>query len=225
MTFAPPPPEGPSLADRAAGRSTADLVATRAAEAQTLMDAGAAVMVRHGTSRRATVAEIVRESGLSNQAFYRHFAGKDDLVAALIDAGARRLVSYVHHLMEGHDDPVDQIRTWIRGVLAQATDPKVAQPTRAITWNRSMLAVDQETAARSAESLVWALLVDPLRALGSGRPESDAYFIGRAVFGVMTDALWAPDPPSTSELAFVEEICIAGVTTLAAESPPVDRGP
>jgi AcrR family transcriptional regulator len=215
MTFAPPPPQGPSLAEQAAGRSTADLVATRTAEAQTLMDAGAAVMIRHGTTRRATVAEIVRESGLSNQAFYRHFAGKDDLVAALVDAGARRLVGYLQHLMEGHDDPVDQIRTWIRGVLAQATDPKVAQPTRAIMWNRSMLAIDQESAARSAESLVWALLVEPLRALGSRRPDSDAYFVGCSVFGVMTDALWAADPPVADDLVFVEELCLAAVTALA----------
>jgi hypothetical protein len=102
-------------------------------------------------------------------------------------------------------------------VLAQATKPEVADATRAITWNRTNLAIDQEGAARSAESLVWALLVDPLRTLGSRRPESDAYFIGRAVFGVMTDALWAPDPPTTEDLRFVEELCIAGVTALAVE--------
>ena len=69
-----------------------------------------AVMVRLGTGDRPTVAEIVREAGLSNQAFYRHFASKDDLVAAIVDAGARRLASYVEHRMAAFDDPVDQVR-------------------------------------------------------------------------------------------------------------------
>ena len=128
MKFAAGPPEGPSLAEQAAGRSTADLVAARTDEAQRLMDAGMAVMVRRGTSSRATVAEIVREAGLSNQAFYRHFAGKDDLVAAIIDAGARRLVSYAGHRMEMFDDPLDQVRAWVQAVLSQGTDPKVAEP-------------------------------------------------------------------------------------------------
>ena len=218
MTFAPPPPEGPSLAERAAGRSTADLVAARAAEAQTLMDAGTAVMVRHGTTRRATVSEIVRESGLSNQAFYRHFRGKDDLVAALVDAGARRLVGYLRHQMEAFDDPADQLRAWIRGLLSQATDPKVAQPTRAVMWNRTTLAADQETEARAAESLVWSLLEPPLQALGSRRPETDAYFVGRAVFGVLNDALQAPEPPTLDDLSFVEELCLAAVTGSADRS-------
>jgi AcrR family transcriptional regulator len=222
MTFAPPPPEGPSLAEKAAGRSTADLVAARTAEAQTLMDAGTAVMVRHGTARRATVAEIVRESGLSNQAFYRHFAGKDDLVAALVDAGARRLVGYLAHQMAAVDDPVDQLRAWIRGLLSQATDPKVAEPTRAIMWNRTTLAADQESEARAAESLVWSLLTQPLEALGSRRPDTDAYFIGRTVFGVLNDALHASEPPALDDLSFVEELCIAAVTALAGPVPVRD---
>ena len=91
----PDPSDGPSLAEQAARRSTAELVASRADEAQRLMDAGLAVMERNGTTRRPTVSEIVREAGLSNQAFYRHFASKDDLVAAIVDAGARRLVGYL----------------------------------------------------------------------------------------------------------------------------------
>jgi hypothetical protein len=117
--------------------------------------------------------------------------------------------------MDAFDAPADQLRAWIRGLLSQATDHKVAEPTRAIMWNRTTLAADQEVEARAAESLVWALLEDPLRALGSRRPDTDAYFIGRTVFGVLNDALHAPVPPTLDELSFVEELCIAGVTALA----------
>jgi AcrR family transcriptional regulator len=217
VKFAASPPEGPSLAEQAANRSTADLVAARAGEAQRLMDAGTTLMVRLGTGGRPTVAEIVREAGLSNQAFYRHFASKDDLVAAIVDAGARRLAGYVEHRMAAHDDPVDQIRAWVAAVFAQVTDPKVAEPTRAVAWNRNVLDADRESAARAVESLVWAQLEPPLAALGRAQPRQDAYLIGKLVFGVLTEALWSDEAPSEAELAFVADFCVAGVT--AAERP------
>jgi len=215
VRFAAGPPEGPSLAEQAAGRSTAELVAARTDEAQRLMDAGMAVMVRRGTSSRATVAEIVKEAGLSNQAFYRHFAGKDDLVAAIIDAGARRLVSYAAHHMATFDDPLDQVRAWVGAVLSQGTDPKVAEPTRALTWSRNALAADHETSARQAESLVWALLEAPLEALGRPHPRQDAYLIGRLVFGVLTEVLWSDEPTTNDELEFVTDFCLGAVTNQA----------
>jgi AcrR family transcriptional regulator len=215
MRFAAGPPEGPSLAEVAAGRSTAELVAARTDEAQRLMDAGTEVMVRHGTTGRATVAEIVREAGLSNQAFYRHFAGKDDLVAAIVDAGARRLVGYVEHRMAAFDDPLDQVRAWVGGVLSQATDPKVAEPTRAVAWNRNALAADRETAARQAESLVWALLERPLADLGCEQPRREAYLIGGLVLGVLTEVLWSDEATTSRELDFVADFCIAAVANRA----------
>src|SRR4051794_6154420 len=172
------------LVEQAAARSTSRLVAARAAEADALLQAGMAVMVRNGTTRRATVAEIVRESGLSNQAFYRHFESKDDLVAAIIDAGARRLTSYLEHQMASAADPLDQVRAWITGVLSQATDPAVAGPTRAVAWNRGSIAVEADGAARQADGRSFQLLVAPLRALGRPDPERDAYLIGTLAYRV-----------------------------------------
>jgi AcrR family transcriptional regulator len=188
------------------------LVASRTDEAQRLMDAGLAVMERNGTSRRPTVSEIVREAGLSNQAFYRYFASKDDLVAAIVDAGARRLVGYLEHQMARHDEPVDKVRAWVTGVLSQSTNRKVAEPTRAVIWNRNGVDVDAEDAARRADSMVWALLEAPLEELGSADPAGHAYLIGKLVVAVQVEALWADPPPTTDELAFVADFCLAAVT-------------
>ncbi len=154
----------------------------------------------------------MHEAGLSNQAFYRHFASKDDLVAAIIDAGARRLVGYAEHRMAPFADPLDRVRAWVLAVLSQGTDPKVAEPTRALTWSRHGLAADQETAARQADSLVWALLEAPLAALGRPQPRQDAYLIGRLVFGVLTEVLWSDEPPTLDELDFVPAFCLAAIT-------------
>jgi AcrR family transcriptional regulator len=223
MTFVSEPPSGPSLAELAVQRSTAHLVEARTNEAQALMDAGAAVMIRLGTERRATVADIVREAGLSNQAFYRHFESKDDLVAAIVDAGARRLASYVEHRMQTVDTPEDQIREWIRGVLSQATDPEVAHATRAITWNGNALVGDADTAARQTLGLVWKALERPLRASGSPEPARDAYLIGRLVFSVLPDLLSSTPSPRIEDMRFVEDFCVAGLASSSSPSSPGGR--
>lgn len=201
----------PDLTERAASRSTAQLVEARAAEAEALLAAGMAVMVRNGTARRATVAEIVKEAGLSNQAFYRHFAGKDDLVAALIDAGARRLTGYLEHRMATAADPVARVRAWITGVLAQVTDPAVAAPTRAVSWNRGAIGGEADDLARHADRQSHHLLEAPLAELGRPDPAADAYLIGTLVFRVLTEALEADPAPKAKDLAFVTEFCLAAV--------------
>lgn len=225
MKFASEPPDGPSLAEQAAHRSTATLVAARAAEAQALLDAGAAVMVRLGLDRRATVAEIVREAGLSNQAFYRHFAGKDALVAALVDAGRRRLASYVVHRMAAERTPAGQVRAWIRAVLAQGTDPEVANATRAVSFNSMTLLGEADTSARQAQAIVWSVLEAPLAAGGSTAPAQDAYLIGQVVFGVLVDVLWAAEPADPTELARVEEFCLAATIGAGRRAAGTRRGP
>jgi len=192
-------------------RATERLVAARTSEADQLMEAATNVMVRLGPERRATVADIVKAAGLSNQAFYRHFASKDDLVAALVDAGARRLVDYLAHRMASADEPQQQIRVWVRGVLAQAADPAVAAPTRAVAWNRGVIDVEADAVARQAEPMIWALLEPPCTALGVADPASDAYLVGRLVFAVLNDVLWAEPTPTLPELDFVADFVLARI--------------
>jgi AcrR family transcriptional regulator len=201
------PPAGPSLAQQAVQRSAAAQLAQRAEESAALMAAGAAVMTRLGTERRASVAEIVAEAGLSNQVFYRHFPTKDDLVAAIVDAGARRLAALAARRMAGLQ-PVEAVRAWITAVLSQATDPKAAAPTRAINWNRTILASEAMAMAQQADTIIWALLEDPLSALGFAQPRQEAYLIGLTTFGVLTDALWADPPPRARDLAFVSDFIL-----------------
>jgi AcrR family transcriptional regulator len=211
VTFVPQPPVGPSLAEQAVLRSTERLVAASTDEAEALMAAAMDEMVRLGSERRVTVADVVRAAGLSNQAFYRHFASKDDLTAALVDAGARRLVGYLDHRMSLVDDPLDQVRAWIRGVLSQVTDPAVAEPTRAVAWNRTVINSDAVEDARRAESMIWALLEQPFAAVGVPEPANEAYLVGCMVFAVLNDGLWADPPPTLDDLAFVTDFVLARV--------------
>ena len=100
---------------------------------------------------------------------------------------------------------------WIAGVLSQATDPAVAAPTRAVAWNRGSIAVEADGAARQADGRSFQLLVVPLTALGRPDPTRDAYLIGTLAFRVLAEALWADPVPTPTDLAFVEDFCLAAL--------------
>ena len=76
---------GNTVADLA-DRALAERHQTFTAEIRALLDAALVVMQRADTID-PRVTDIVRESGLSNQAFYRHFDGKDALLLALLADG------------------------------------------------------------------------------------------------------------------------------------------
>jgi AcrR family transcriptional regulator len=164
-------------------------------------------MDRCGTTSRPRVADIVAAAGLSNDAFYRHFASKDALVAALLEDGADRLVSYLAHQMSKESTPEGKVRRWVEGVFSQA-DEEIAATTLAILWNGGGVA--QEASGRHfASGPLASLLRDPLAALGSTSPEVDAALCAHAVLGKLTDYLWQRAQPTAAETDHVVDFCLA----------------
>src|SRR5262249_18926538 len=82
------------VAEALADRAVADRRAAYAAEARRLIDAAFVVMRREDTIDPG-VRAVVQEAGLSNQAFYRHFASKDALLLAVLADGQRQLVEHL----------------------------------------------------------------------------------------------------------------------------------
>ncbi len=76
----------------------------------------AAVRVMQRVSPDAPrVSDIVAEAGVSNKAFYRYFAGKDELILAVMERGVALVVSYLEHQMAKETTPAGKIARWIRG--------------------------------------------------------------------------------------------------------------
>jgi AcrR family transcriptional regulator len=194
-----------SLVEQAVRRSLQSREEAVRAEVQRLLDATLVVIRRTGVETSPKVADIVAEAGLSNQAFYRHFASRDDLLAAVAEAGARRLVSYLEHQMSKVADPADQLGAWVRGVLGQAAKPSVARDTRAVVSSgrrsRRPIAVSPATTA---------LLVEPLRRIGRPDPERDADVIAAAVFGRLEYHLWVR-PPADADTEHLVAFCLGAV--------------
>jgi AcrR family transcriptional regulator len=196
-----------AIAERIALRTLGKRGAEYASEVRRLLDAALEVIDRCGTASKPRVADIVAAAGLSNDAFYRHFASKDALVAALLEDGAQRLVSYLAYQMSKESTAEGKIRRWVEGAFSQA-DKDIAATTLAILWNGGGVA--QEASGRHfAAGPLADLLRDPLAALGSEQPELHATLVAHAVLGKLTDYLWQRAQPTPAETDHVVEFCLA----------------
>jgi len=146
-----------SLAARSAERAVAARYSAYLEEVQRLIRAGVAVMERT-QSTNPRVSEIVREAGLSNQAFYRHFRSKDELLVAILDDGLRQLVGYLTHQMDKEPTGLGKVRRWVEGILAQATNPAAARATRGVILNSVRLAELFPDDSRRSEDVLRAPL-------------------------------------------------------------------
>ena len=178
-------------------------------EVRRLIDAGREVMRRCGTASRPRVADIVAEAGLSNDGFYRHFASKDALVAAILDDGTERLGSYLAHRMAKQATAADRGRGGVEGVLAQAADEESAATTLAVMWNAASLGRSLTEPHASTSARLAPLLREPFAELGSDDPDLDAELAAHAVVGRLTDLLWGRRSPSRAETERLVRFCLA----------------
>lgn len=157
------------------------------------------------------VSDIVTRAGLSNNAFYRHFRSKDDLVLAILDDGRRTLLGYLDHLMAEETTREGKVRRWIEGMMAQAVDSDAAVATRAVHRNAARVDGGVGDKGRRAEADLRALLETALRDAGSADPARDAYVVFQAVVASMTDFLVRQVKPSAEDITHLASFCVAGL--------------
>ena len=128
-----------TMARRAVERAVADRHESYAAEIQRIVEATYDLIERTGDVD-PSLRDVLRETGLSTQAFYRYFTTKDELLLVLLDDGRRRLLGYLEHRIARFEAPEDRLRAWVEGVLAQAAEPAAAARTRPFVANQDRLA-------------------------------------------------------------------------------------
>jgi AcrR family transcriptional regulator len=195
-------------------RSLARRVEAYEEEVQRLVDATYRVIERTA-SLDPTVRDILAESGLSTQAFYRHFRSKDELLVVLLDDGRRRIVDYLAHRMEKADGPERQLRAFVEGVMAQATDRTAAARTRPFVVQQDRLADRFGDQQRTSVARLVELLHEPVAALGSGtNVERDAMAIYQLSFATMEQHVRDRTTPAKAEVEHLVRFCLRalGVT-------------
>jgi AcrR family transcriptional regulator len=204
------------LADRAIERSVAVRRAEYGAEMRRIVDTTFALIERTG-SLDPSMREILAETGLSTQAFYRYFSSKDELMLALLDEGRRRLVDTLERRMARATKPADQVRAWIEGVLAQASDATAAARTRPWALSEQRLAELFPREHQASVQLLVDLLRDPVARLQGGRgkagDEDAAGLVYELTFAVLRDHLVARTEADPRETDALVRFCLRGAGT------------
>ena len=101
-------PGGPALLARGLGPAR-----TRAGtRAQRYLDAAFTLIDRKGTTE-FTIQEVVDESGQSLRSFYDSFAGKNELVLALLEEIVVEAVADLRRAVDAATDPLDRLRACV----------------------------------------------------------------------------------------------------------------
>src|SRR5664279_3313863 len=100
-------------------------------EVERILAAAITVMERV-TPQAPRVSDIVDEAGSSKKAFYKYFAGKDELLLAVMERGVAIITSYLEHQMAKETHPRDRVIRWIEGTLAQVADPELVKMSKAV---------------------------------------------------------------------------------------------
>lgn len=171
----------------------------------------AAVRVMQRTAPDAPrVSDIVAEAKVSNKAFYRYFAGKDDLMLAVMERGVGLVVSYLDHQMAKEKTPRDRIARWITGALAQVADPELAGTSRALVGQMS-----ESDKGRLEEDEIMStmrdLLIAPLRDLGRPDPQRDAAAVFGATVGAMRRYVGSGGQPGRKDIDHLVRFCLDGL--------------
>ena len=205
------------LADRAVERTVAGRRAEYGQEMRRIVDSTFSLFERT-SSLEPSMREILAETGLSTQAFYRYFASKDELMLALLDEGRRRLVETLQRRMSRSNDPSGQIRAWIEGVVAQAGNAAAAARTRPWVLSEQRLAELFPQQQHTSVELLLDLLSEPIERLqGTKRRQvldttRAASMVYQLTFAVLRSHLVAGTKPDARETEVLVAFCLRGVT-------------
>ena len=173
---------------------------------------------RHGYHATG-LDRIIADAGVTKGNFYYHFKSKDELLLVMLDEGRRGLAEYLDRrtaAVTGTSAEAGDRRVaeWVRGVLAQATDPDAALRTRPFVVEVERL--HSRFPEEQAESE--RRLVDQLAVLLGGRGEW-AGTVYALVFGELARHLRSESPPSPEDVERTVRFVLAGIV-----AEPVGRG-
>ena len=211
-------PERPagSLASRSVDRTLERRRATYADEVRRFIETGF-TLIRKTGNLEPRVGEIVAAAGLSNQAFYRHFHSKDELLVAVLDEGIRKLGTYLQHRMRQAKSPTQEIRQWIVGVLEQALNAEAAAATRPFALARTRLSELFPEEIRASEAHVTTMVREAIKAavevgeLPHADPGRDAETLYHLTMGWVERKLADPTPARRADAEHLIEFAMNGL--------------
>ncbi|MGO9252734.1 MAG: TetR/AcrR family transcriptional regulator [Mycobacterium sp.] len=119
---------------------------------------GASKTLREQGVRGVSIAAILERTGLGTRAFYRHFASKDELVAAVFLDMARVEERRLRRRMASATTEIDAVAAWVDGRLDLAFNANIRSDLRRV----SLEAQSQMFASPNLVQPAYAELLKPL---------------------------------------------------------------
>jgi AcrR family transcriptional regulator len=218
---AEPEPEAtaaPALRDVLVERAVSAQKAQAADEVNRIVEATYRVMAAEG-SVEPRVRDILLEAGVSTQAFYRHFASKDELLLVIMDDGLRQLADYLQLRMArvAADGPEAEVRAWLLGMLAQAANPEASRRTRPFINGIRRLGDLHPAEQRGAIDRLVDILAGALErgveagVFAEGDVRQRAGYVYRLGVGVMEDHILEGTTPSKAENEALISFCLGAL--------------
>jgi AcrR family transcriptional regulator len=180
-------------------------------EVRKLIQVAQEVMLRKGRTEVPTVAEIVRTAGMTNQAFYRHFRSRDDVIVATYEQGLLTLNSYLEHRVSKGFTVRDRVQAWIDGVLAQIEDPRLSELSAVILWNVGQVARDKSEIEPVGHVRILHFLSSVLADAGVADHERTALFVQTLVLGMTTRYHDSGTVPTEADREHLLRFCLGGI--------------
>jgi AcrR family transcriptional regulator len=199
----------------AIGRALDERQRDAADEVERILDATVRVMQRVAPEP-PRVGDIVAEAGSSNKAFYRYFAGKDDLMLAVMERGTAIVVSYLEHQMAKETEPAAKIRRWIEGILAQVADENLISMSRAAAAQISLTA-DRRLAEIEVTQPLRKLLAEPMSELAIPDPTRSADTVYMCTTATMRTYVASNHQPNRDDIEHLVGFCMRGLGVQAPE--------
>jgi AcrR family transcriptional regulator len=171
-----------------------------------------------------TTQELVKEAGVAMQTFYRHFAGKDQLLLAVLeDLVAENSVRFAQAARE-LPDPLSRLRSYLTAIVSRLTgDPAGAKFVTSEHWRLRERFPDE---VAEADQPFVDLLERELRAaqdaglLPPSDPARDAMMVAHLAMSVFHHYAFAHGPWSPEDLGeYLWEFCLGGLTRSGIPGP------
>jgi AcrR family transcriptional regulator len=189
---APPDPEAPVRPSGVPETAVADTRARSVQRAQQLVAAARDLADEHH-SAAFTVHDVAARAGSSLKGFYRCFAGKDDLLVALLAEDSRIGAEILGAWVQEQPTHVGRLRTCVTGLFALCALPGAEGYTRVLVSEHRRLSQERADELRAALApvvdVITGVIADAARAgaAESAAPARDA----ATIFSLILDGIHA----------------------------------
>lgn len=151
------------------------------AAAEKILDAAAALFVRHGVAE-VGMNEIAEEAGCSRATLYRYFESRDALRIAYLHREARKISQQVSDSVDDIADPAERLTTAILNTVHIVRE----NPTLSAWFRPNEAPIGGELASQS--EVINAISAAFLETLGANMPNTDlrARWILRVILSLLT---------------------------------------